>query len=90
VSDHAGLVPGGVRNIRRRCRISRKPLFIVRPPWLSRHRDPPAVFALAWAWSWVFLSDVALSASRTNRVLIARVETAKGWIFILAWPALLL
>jgi len=40
-----------------------------------------AVFATA-GLAWVFLTDVILYQLIRDRVLIARVETAKGWIFI--------
>jgi signal transduction histidine kinase len=40
-----------------------------------------AVFAVA-GLAWVFLTDIALYAVIHDPVLIARVETAKGWIFI--------
>ena len=40
-----------------------------------------AVFAIA-GLAWVFFTDVVLYSITRDRVLIARVETAKGWIFI--------
>jgi nitrogen-specific signal transduction histidine kinase len=40
-----------------------------------------AVFAVA-GLAWVFLTDVALYGVISDPVLVARVETAKGWTFI--------
>ena len=40
-----------------------------------------AAFAVA-GLVWVLLTDIVLYAITHDRVLIARIETAKGWIFI--------
>jgi signal transduction histidine kinase len=40
-----------------------------------------AIFAAA-GLAWVFLTDVVLYSLGQDRALIARIETAKGWIFI--------
>jgi len=50
----------------------------------SAHRMAGIVTA-AFAVSgllWVLLTDIVLYAITHDRVLIARIETAKGWIFI--------
>src|SRR5262245_34720234 len=39
------------------------------------------VFAVAGAF-WILASDAVLYAITQDRVLVARLETAKGWVFV--------
>jgi signal transduction histidine kinase len=76
VNDRAaGVVPGG---------IDPRALPDLSPRAHSAHRVAAivtAAFALA-GLTWVLLTDVVLYGIIHDRVLIARIETAKGWIFI--------
>jgi signal transduction histidine kinase len=83
VSDQvAGVVPGGIDpralpELTQRARSAHRIAAVV-----------TGVFVVA-GLSWVFLSDILLYALMRDRVLVARIETAKGWAFI-AMAALLL
>jgi signal transduction histidine kinase len=76
VSDRgAGIIPGGT---------DPRALPDLSQRAQSAHRvaaTVTAVFAVA-GMVWVFLTDVVLYGVSRDRALIARVETAKGWIFI--------
>jgi signal transduction histidine kinase len=76
VSDRAaGVVPGGI-DARALPEISRRAH--------SAHRiagTVTAAFAVA-GLAWVLFTDIVLYGITRDRVLIARIETAKGWIFI--------
>jgi signal transduction histidine kinase len=76
VSDRAADVSAGV--------IDPTALPDLTPRAQSAHRmaaTVTAVFAVA-GMVWVFLTDVLLYGVSHDRALVARIETAKGWIFI--------
>jgi signal transduction histidine kinase len=71
----AGVVPGG---------IDPKALPDLTQRAYSAHRvagTVTAVFAAA-GLAWVILTDIVLYGISHDHILIARIETAKGWIFI--------
>jgi PAS domain S-box-containing protein len=59
-------------------------VFIMRPTttasWLAAR--VAAVFLVVGA-AWIFISDIALYRLTQDRALIGRIETAKGWAFVI-------
>ena len=47
-----------------------------------------AAFAAAGA-CWILVSDLILYAITRDRILVARLETAKGWLFVIFTSALI-
>jgi signal transduction histidine kinase len=47
-----------------------------------RHAVTVAVLFVVFGAAWVLLTDALLYAVTRDRVLIARIETAKGWVFV--------
>ena len=77
VLDGLGRWPGGLRGLNQRAHPAQRIALIV-----------TAVFVVV-GLSWVFLTDFVLYRLTVDPALVARLETAKGWIFVLGAGLLL-